>query len=62
MDEIFDKQELAGFLKVQPRTVNYLLYTKQIPRVKIGREFRFIRSDIEKWLNQRKECGFGVSN
>ena len=54
MEEIIlNKQELADFLKVELRTVNYYLYSKQIPRFKCGREYRFLKSEIMKWVNKK---------
>lgn len=53
--EILNKTELAKFLKVKKETINYLLYSKKIPRVKIGKEYRFKKSEIENWINERIE-------
>ena len=52
-DTIFNKQELADFLKVELKTINYYLYSKQIPRFKCGREYRFLKSEIMKWVNKK---------
>lgn len=48
-EEIFDKQSLAGFLKVEVKTVEYLASMKRLPYFKVGREVRFRRSAIEEW-------------
>lgn len=53
--EIFDKDELAKYLNVDIKTVRYLLYQDKIPKVKIGREYRFLRRDIDDWLISRRE-------
>lgn len=53
MEEIFDKEGLAALLKVEPKTVNYLVYTGQVPRFKCGREYRFLKSEILKWIHRR---------
>jgi len=56
MDEIIlDKQSLAEFLKVQLKTINYLVYSKQIPRFKCGREYRFLQSEIMRWIKGRMD-------
>jgi len=53
MEEILDKQGLAEYLKVELRTINYLLYSKQLPCFKCGREYRFVRKEVDKWIMQR---------
>ena len=58
-DIILNKQELADFLKVELNTVNYYLYSKQIPRFKCGREYRFLRSEIIKWISKKMSKGIG---
>ncbi|KAF0134054.1 MAG: hypothetical protein FD145_908 [Candidatus Saganbacteria bacterium] len=55
MEEILTKQELAEFLRVELKTVNYLVYSKQIPRFKCGREYRFLRSEIMRWIMGRMD-------
>ncbi|MFC1496696.1 helix-turn-helix domain-containing protein [Candidatus Margulisiibacteriota bacterium] len=52
-DIVLNKQELADFLKVELKTINYYLYSKQIPRFKCGREYRFLKSEIMKWINNK---------
>ena len=53
--EILDKQELASFLKVDIKTVNYLLYNKKIPKIRIGRTYRFVKQEIEDWVKAHQE-------
>lgn len=48
-EEIFDKESLAGFLKVEAKTVEYLANLKRLPYFKVGRHVRFRRSAIEEW-------------
>ena len=52
-DEVMSKQQLADFLKVELKTINYLLYSKQIPCFKVGRGYRFLKSEIMKWIKSR---------
>jgi excisionase family DNA binding protein len=49
MEEIFDQKGLAGFLKVEVKTVEYLANLKRLPYFKVGRHIRFRRSAIEEW-------------
>jgi excisionase family DNA binding protein len=52
-EEILTKEDVAKFLKVDIRTVRYFLYTKQIPAFRCGRGYRFLKSEIIKWVKQR---------
>jgi excisionase family DNA binding protein len=54
MDEIFDRESLAGFLKVEGKTVEYLANLKRLPYFKVGREVRFRRSAIERWAEMNE--------
>lgn len=49
-EEILDKEALAKLLKVEMKTVNHLLYSKQLPRFRCGREYRFVKSQILAWV------------
>ena len=55
MDElIFDINALADYLKVEPKTVEYLSDTKRLPYFKVGRNIRFRRSAIIKWAEMQE--------
>ena len=49
MEEIFDKEGLANYLRVEVKTIQYLSDIKRLPYFKVGREVRFRRSAIEAW-------------
>ena len=49
IEEIFDKKALAKFLKVEPKTIQYLSNIKRLPYFKVGRHIRFRRAAIEEW-------------
>ena len=49
MDEIFDIEGLAQFLKVGAKTIQYLADRKQLPYFKVGRHIRFRRAAVEEW-------------
>ncbi len=48
-DKILTIQEVAEMLKVSPETVLNLLSQKEIKGIKVGNQWRFMRSDIEQW-------------
>ena len=53
--QILNKNELANYLKVNDKTIKYLLYSKQLPKIKIGREYRFLKEDIDNWIQNTKQ-------
>ncbi|GHU26373.1 PTS fructose transporter subunit IIA [Spirochaetia bacterium] len=52
-DTILIIEEVAQYLKVSEQTVSEWAQNGEIPAGKIGTEWRFKRSDIEKWINDR---------
>jgi excisionase family DNA binding protein len=48
-------EEVLEYLQVNLRTVYRLLKARQIPAVRVGRQWRFRRADIEAWLAARNE-------
>ena len=53
--DILTKQDLAHYLKVSIQTVTYLLYSKQLPKIKVGRDYRFLKSDIDQWIQKQSQ-------
>jgi excisionase family DNA binding protein len=53
--EILNKKELATYLKISTQTVCYLLYSKQLPKIKVGKEYRFLKSDIDNWIQKKRQ-------
>lgn len=50
MAEMLTPQELASYLKLNPTTVIRKAAKGEIPAIRIGRQFRFNRDQIERWL------------
>lgn len=46
-------EEVLEYLQVNLRTVYRLIKTKNIPAVRVGRQWRFKKSDIDAWLEGR---------
>jgi excisionase family DNA binding protein len=42
--------ETCRFLKITPHTLSRHLRSRQIPAFKLGTEWRFVRSDLEEWI------------
>jgi excisionase family DNA binding protein len=44
--------EVIAFLRVNARTLYRLIRSGDFPAVRVGRQWRFRRSDLEAWLNR----------
>jgi excisionase family DNA binding protein len=51
--EIMTAGETCRYLKITPRTLYRYLRSRQIPAFKLGKEWRFVRSDLEQWIRDR---------
>jgi nitrogen PTS system EIIA component len=45
--------EVASCLKVSPKTIHRMLRTNEIPAVKVGSQWRFLRDSVLAWLDER---------
>ena len=45
-------EEVAKYLKLKPQTIYVWAQTGKIPAAKLGKEWRFRKSVIDKWFNQ----------
>jgi excisionase family DNA binding protein len=62
MSEILTIDELSAWLKVSKRSVYELVSARgrarmkfPLPVLRIGSTIRFVRSDVESWINKLKE-------
>lgn len=51
--ELMTVAETCRYLKITPRTLYRYLRSRQIPAFKLGKEWRFVRSDLEQWIRER---------
>ena len=51
--ELMTVTETCRYLKITQRTLYRYLHNKQIPAFKLGKEWRFVRSDLEQWIRER---------
>ena len=51
--ELLTVEETCRYLKITPRTLYRYLRSRQIPAFKLGKEWRFVRSDLEQWIRDR---------
>jgi excisionase family DNA binding protein len=55
MDETFlTTEEVLEYLQVNLRTVYRLIKAGKIPAVRVGRQWRFRKSDIDAWLDSQR--------
>jgi excisionase family DNA binding protein len=47
-------EEVLGYLKVNPRTIYRLIRNGELPAVRIGRQWRFRRTDLDAWLDRQR--------
>ncbi len=49
--EFLTTDEVLGYLRVNARTVYRLIRTGELPAVRVGRQWRIRRCDLDSWLN-----------
>ena len=47
-------EEVLSCLKVNPRTIYRLIKSGELPAVRIGRQWRFRRSDLTEWIDRQR--------
>src|SRR5689334_11250591 len=58
IDETFlTTEEVLKYLQVNLRTVYRLIKAGKIPALRVGRQWRFRKSDIDAWLEQQRPAG-----
>ena len=56
--DIMTLEEVAEYLKLRPQTIYTWAQEKRIPAAKLGKEWRFKRSMIDRWFNQHIDGKF----
>ena len=60
--EILTLEEVARYLRLKPQTIYKWAQERRIPAVKLGKEWRFRRSVLDRWLDEQMlgdGSGFG---
>ena len=52
-EEVLTIKEASKYLKTAPRTLYRHIREHNIPAFKLGREWRFIKSELDKWLMKK---------
>ena len=51
--EILTLEEVAHYLRLKPQTIYRWAQERRIPAVKLGKEWRFRRSILDRWLDDQ---------
>ena len=52
-DDFLKVDELSRWLRIPKSTIYQFCLEGKIPGIKIGRHWRFVRKEIEVWINNR---------
>lgn len=55
-EQIMTVKDVASYLKLNERTVYRMATSAKIPAFKVGISWRFKREDLEKWIEEQKNC------
>jgi len=53
--EILTLEEVALYLRLKPQTIYRWAQEKRIPAVKLGKEWRFRKSKLDRWIDEQIE-------
>jgi len=54
MEAFLTTEEVLSYLKITPRTIYRLIRTGELPAVRIGRQWRFRRADLDRWVERQR--------
>ncbi len=54
LDRLMTTEDLVKYLNLDLRTIYGFIKNKKIPAIKIGREWRFRKKDIDAWLDDHR--------
>jgi excisionase family DNA binding protein len=52
-DEVLTTNETCRYLKVAPRTLYRYIQEKRVPAFKLGKDWRFVKSELDMWLRKK---------
>lgn len=62
MDELLTLKEAAEFLRISERLLMNLLQNEDIPARKLGKEWRFNRDALARWVSDGKSRDYTKGN
>lgn len=55
MDKFLTVDELSQYIKIPKPTLYMLLSKRHIPGAKVGRQWRFDKDSIDKWMREKEK-------
>ncbi|HAS8262213.1 helix-turn-helix domain-containing protein [Vibrio parahaemolyticus] len=55
-DQILTLKEVAAYLKLAEKTAYRLVSEGKLPGFKVGGSWRFKKEDLDKWIDEQKDC------
>lgn len=55
-NDILTLEEVAAYLRLTPQTIYKWAQEKRIPAAKLGKEWRFRKSILDRWLDDQILC------
>ena len=52
-DEVMTIAETCRYLKAAPRTLYRYIQEKRVPAFKLGKDWRFVKSELDMWLRKK---------
>ncbi|MCC2639649.1 MAG: hypothetical protein K0S45_62 [Nitrospira sp.] len=52
-NELLTVSEVCRYLKISPRTLYRHIQARHLPGFKLGKAWRFARTDIEQWIQEQ---------
>ncbi|HET7618692.1 MAG TPA: helix-turn-helix domain-containing protein [Vicinamibacterales bacterium] len=57
LETFLTTEEVLSYLNVTPRTIYRLIRSGELPALRIGRQWRFRRGDLDAWLERQRSVG-----
>jgi excisionase family DNA binding protein len=57
LETFLTTEEVLSYLNVTPRTIYRLIRSGELPALRIGRQWRFRRDDLDAWLERQRSVG-----
>jgi excisionase family DNA binding protein len=57
LESCLTTDEVLAYLKVTPRTIYRLIRSGELPAMRVGRQWRFRRADLDAWLARQAHLG-----
>lgn len=56
-NELMTIEEAAKYFRSTPATIRRLVKSSELPGIRVGRQFRIRRLDLEAWMQRQEQFG-----